>query len=66
MEAQPKSWVWCPTCLSWKDSASETTFLNIEEDWRGDRMTFKCDECDGESKSFIVTKHARPRGGCND
>ena len=40
-----KNWVWCESCLEWKDAGEEVSFVNIAEDAYGkDVMTFECDK----------------------
>ena len=58
-----KNWVWCESCLEWKDAANEASFLNIEEDEYGkDIMTFECDKCKNVNKNDIVSSATRPKG----
>ena len=58
-----KNWVWCESCLEWKDAANEASFLNIEEDIYGkDMMTFICDKCENENKNFVISSPTKPRG----
>tara|TARA_Y100000310_G_scaffold70872_1_gene66648 strand:- start:364 stop:585 length:222 start_codon:yes stop_codon:yes gene_type:complete len=58
-----KNWVWCESCLEWKDAANEASFLNIEEDSYGkDVMTFECDKCENVNKNIIISSATRPRG----
>jgi hypothetical protein len=58
-----KNWVWCESCLEWKDAGEEVGFVNISEDTFGkDIMTFECDKCENTNIGVVISSVARPRG----
>ena len=58
-----KNWVWCESCLEWKDAGEEVSFVNIEEDNFGKEvMTFDCDRCEKTNIGIVISSATRPRG----
>ena len=58
-----RNWVWCESCLEWKDAGDEVSLMNIEEDSFGkDVMTFECDKCEKVNKNIVIPSVTRPRG----